>query len=69
MLRCCCAEGHAIHSSEGPHQEEDSLEELEEVVANLKEQCNSVRTSSEPLLPLSSSRRSQASEDSPYQAA
>ena len=39
---CAHAEGQAIHS-EGPHEEPDSVDELEEVIANLKEQCASVR--------------------------
>ena len=39
---CAHAEGQAIHS-EGPHEEPDSVDELEEVVGNLKEQCASVR--------------------------
>ncbi|CAL5221480.1 g3680 [Coccomyxa viridis] len=42
-------EGHAIHSK-GPHEEPDSVDELEEVVKNLKEQCASVRDRHSKLL-------------------
>lgn len=42
VYMCCHAEGQS-RDSEGPHDEDDSVEELEEAVNNLKEQCASVR--------------------------